>query len=190
MCRNSDIDNHTDIEVFVQIENLTHQQVRFWRDAAGWAPAAAASLLDRSMLDWQASLATSLKQWVDRESDGDLILAWANLGSLAEGALKLMLAVFYEDYIKDQHAPKRHSDQSPIEPDELMLGKLCAFFGKRIWEPGSDHAKYLINVMERRNAIHAFKKREIGSFAEFKVAARQHLRTLRYIDARLPYPHP
>ena len=182
------IDSLSDTEVLVAIEKLTHQQVHFWRDAGGWAPVSAAALLDRSMLDWQASLATSLKQWVDRESDGDLILALANLGSLAEGAMKLMLAVFYEDYVKDQHAPRRHSDQTLIEPDELMLGKLCALFGKRIWEAGSGHAKYLTEVMERRNAIHAFKKREIGTFVEFKVAARQHLRTLRYIDARLPYP--
>lgn len=183
-----DIDRLNDTEVLIKIEQLTHQQVQFWRDAGGWAPASAAALLDRSMLDWQASLATSLKQWIDRDSDGDLILAWANLGSLAEGLLKLMLAVFYEDYMKDQHAPRRDSDKSLIEPDELMLGKLCAFFGKRIWEPNSAHAKYLNNVMERRNAIHAFKKREIGTFTEFKVAIRQHLRTLRYIDGRLPYP--
>ena len=49
----------------------------------------------------QASLATSLSRWVGATSDGDLILAWANLGTLVEGQLKLFLCVYYEDYMKD-----------------------------------------------------------------------------------------
>ena len=76
MLGEENIDGLSYDEIAVEIEKLTHQQVHFWRDAGGWAPPSAAALLDRSMLNWQASLATSLKQWVGRESDGDLILAW------------------------------------------------------------------------------------------------------------------
>ncbi|WP_426079331.1 hypothetical protein [Janthinobacterium sp. PSPC3-1] len=92
MLEGENIDGLSDNEIAVEIEKLP-PAVHFWRDAGGWAPSATA-LLDRSMLSWQASLATSLKQWVGQQSDGDLILAWANLGSLAEGGMKLKVAVF------------------------------------------------------------------------------------------------
>ncbi len=64
-----------------------------WKNLTGWAPANAAALLDASRLDWLASLAHTLRLWTttkpnQEEHDGQLILAWANLGSLLEGTMK------------------------------------------------------------------------------------------------------
>lgn len=76
----------------------------FWSNASGWAPQDAAELLSRSRLDRQVSLSESLARWTTGPhplSDGDLILAWANLGCLVEGTLKLFLAVYYQDYQAD-----------------------------------------------------------------------------------------
>ena len=67
-------------------------------DMYGWAPHEAAELLDKSRLDRQVSLSQSLKLWNEDPkndaSEGHLILAWINLGSLVEGTMKLFLSVY------------------------------------------------------------------------------------------------
>ena len=78
---------------------------RFWKAAHGWAPIEAAGLLSKARLDWQVSLSSSLRNWLRDPpaalSDGDLILAWTNLGALIEGTLKLFLSVYYNDFQAD-----------------------------------------------------------------------------------------
>src|SRR5277367_5623413 len=87
-------------EVVLKIVRLNKGLAVFWGNSEGWASIDAANLLSRSRLDWQVSLSESLRYWIgeDKLSDGDLILAWANLGSLVEGTMKLFLSVFYDDY--------------------------------------------------------------------------------------------
>ena len=43
-------------------------------------------------------------------------------------------------------------------------------------------------IQQRRNAIHAFKDRDIGTKEEFTNNIRIYLNILRYINYRLPYP--
>ena len=40
-------------------------------------------------------------------TDGELILAWANLGALLEGTLKLFFSIYYSDFQTDIEALKR-----------------------------------------------------------------------------------
>src|SRR5690606_23061743 len=87
-------------ELCRRIASLTRCIMDFWSDG-GWAQGKAAALLNRSMLHWQVSLAESLSRWVNTSSDGDLILAWANLGALVEGQMKLFLCVYYHNYEND-----------------------------------------------------------------------------------------
>ncbi|WP_272480015.1 hypothetical protein [Aquibacillus koreensis] len=46
-----------------------------------------------------------MKKWNEctcsKAEDGDLILAWANLGTLVEGTIKLFLSVYLNDYLDD-----------------------------------------------------------------------------------------
>ncbi len=88
------IDTLTIAEVIDRIERLNTQLAAFWSKSDGWAPAHVAGLLGKSRLDWQVSLSGTLRLWVKRSqmytklSAGELILAWANLGSLLEGSVK------------------------------------------------------------------------------------------------------
>jgi len=43
-------------------------------------------------------------------------------------------------------------------------------------------------VQKRRNAIHAFKNRQIGTGEEFWQAVRRYQAMLEDVDDRLPYP--
>src|SRR5260370_41881562 len=67
-----DILSFTDEEICEAIAQETKRIMEFWKnDSAGWAPVEAAEILTRSMLDWQSSLARTLKIWLGRESDGE-----------------------------------------------------------------------------------------------------------------------
>ncbi|MCB0036378.1 MAG: hypothetical protein KDE51_20240, partial [Anaerolineales bacterium] len=153
------------------------------------APLGAAELLSKSRLDWQCSLSRCLKLWCQEapelEQSGHLILAWTNLGSLVEGTLKLFLSVRYETYKNDVDA-MRNKTGKLREPDGLTLEPIRQFFKKNIWDTAWDD--WVQHIQYRRNAIHAFKNREIGTHGELVDDIRTYLQLIRYINYRLPYP--
>lgn len=159
--------------------------VDFWADG-GWAHGEASLLLNKSMLHWQSSLAVSLSRWLDATSDGDLILAWANLGALVEGQLKLFLCVHCHDYANDPEGIRRRGKRT--DPDGTHLEELREFFVKRIWNLGTNGNPYVDFVQKRRNAVHAFQHREIGTHTEWIDALRLHLSFIRDLNGSLPYP--
>ncbi|MFC2085016.1 hypothetical protein ACFLS9_08170 [Bacteroidota bacterium] len=176
------------IEVIDRIIKLNSGLKKFWSDSEGWAPIEAAELLSRSRLDRQISLSHCLKNYIvnpyDESSDGHLILGWANLGSLVEGTMKLFLSAYYKTYKDDADVIIMRKEI--VNPDVLMLEKLRQFFKRKIWD--NDWDEFVHNIQIKRNAIHAFKDREIGDYSEFGNNIRQYLEMLRYINSRLPYP--
>jgi hypothetical protein len=184
------------LEVIQRIETLNRGLALFWKAAHGWAPLEAAGLLSKSRLDWQVSLSSSLRLWLREPlqalNDGDLILAWANLGSLVEGTLKLLLSVYYDDFQKDIDALKaagayNQKKHALMPPDGLTLEPLRKYVLARdlVGPAGTALIKL---VQERRNAIHAFKDRPIGDATEFWQAVRDYLALLHSVNGRLPYP--
>lgn len=175
-------------EVVERITALNEGLRVFWSGAEGWAPVKAAHLLAKSRLDRQVALSSTLKLWTTESSetmnDGKLILAWANLGSLVEGTMKLFLAVYYDTYKSDVNSIKKKL--KVLDPDGLQLEPLRKFFRVSIWDDPFD--KLVQQIQSRRNAIHAFQDRDIGTHAEFLDCVRQYLVMLRYINYRLPYP--
>ena len=175
-------------EVIQRIIRLNKELNHFWSKSAGWAPIEAAQLLSISRLDWQVQLSRTLQIWSDtadtQNSEGRLILAWTNLGSLLEGTLKLFLSVWYESYVKDVEAIKK-KDKLQL-PDCLQLEGLRTFFKKQIWD--DDFDKIALNIQAKRNAIHSFKNKDIGTWDDYSNAVKDYLIVLRYINFRLPYP--
>ena len=183
-------------EVVDRIESLNKGIAKFWSKSGGWAPVATAGLLGKSRLDWQESLSGSLRLWirepVNALTQAELILAWANLGSLIEGSIKTLLSVWYETYRGDIENLKKanaydHSKQAAHSPDGLGLEKLRVYC-KMKGLLGADGDALVELVQQRRNAIHAFKDRPIGDGLEFQNAVRAYLALLRSVNTRLPYP--
>ena len=175
-------------EITRRIAKLTENMVAFWGSARGWAPIEAAKLLSKSRLDWQSSLSRCLYLWIeppeDQVKEGHQILAYATLGALVEGALKLFLSVWYKDYKNDVNAIIRRGDI--VDPDILSLENLRIFFRDQIWGDAWDD--WILRIQQRRNAIHAYRDRDIGDHAEFIEDVREYLEFLRDINRRLPYP--
>lgn len=160
--------------------------MNFWKDPQGWAPIEAAELLNKSMLEWQSSLALTLGKWTGPLSDGELILAWANIGALLEGQLKLFLSAYYNDYLADAESIKKKGIVQ--DPDGVTLEPLRIFFNKRIWSPEQAWNAWILQIQQRRNAIHAFKAKDIGTSEELHAALRTLLLFIREMNSMLPYP--
>jgi hypothetical protein len=153
-----------------------------------------AALLSGSMLDWQVSLAGCLRRWLGCSTDGELILAWANLGTLVEGMLKLFLCVYLSDYRSDAAATGVAGlvkDGEVSNPDGLKFEQLKQYCAKcGMWKhtlKGDDWDKWIDHVQQRRNAIHSFKPRQIGTFEEWMADVRRFYDFVDEIDGRLPY---
>ena len=165
----------------------------FWSGAQNWAPIEAADLLTKSRLDRQVSLSNLLYRWVEppseAEKDAVQIIAYANLGSLVEGTLKLFLSVFYETYKIDSDAIVKFGKLQ--NPDVATLDPLRQYFKKKIWnteDPADAWDAWILKILQRRNSIHAFKHRDIGTFEELQDDIRAYLKLLRRINNQLPYP--
>ncbi len=176
-------------EVVRRIIEINQWLCHFWSNAHGWAPREAADLMSKSRLDRQVSLSKCLNIWISDEmlkhEEGALILAWANLCSLIEGTLKLYLAAFYEDYQQEDIFNDKKGKVA--DPDGLSLERLRVFFNKvKLWT--DDWNSYVIQVQQYRNAIHAFKDREIGTFSDFETCVKKYLKMVDEFNLSLPYP--
>jgi hypothetical protein len=188
--------------VVAEIVQITERVVANWDDG-GCAPDDAAKLLRESRLDRILSLSFTLNLWTSgttarAQRDGMLILAWANLGSLVEGWLKLFLCIYLSDYqhsVSSKRAEsifKRLWEESKAQAkdaDGLTLESLREFCRAEIWATSSDTKNWdswCRHIQERRNAIHAFKDRELGSFEEFQSDIRIFREFLDEITFRLP----
>ncbi|HCC94987.1 MAG TPA: hypothetical protein DEQ26_11825 [Flavobacteriaceae bacterium] len=189
------------LEVVEQIISFTEQLINFWKNSKGWAPDEAFEILDKSQLELHLEITKELKIFIlandANKSDGLLVIAWTTLGSLVEGLLKLFLCVYYKDYSKDPSSIKK-SNGTTIPPDELMLEKLKNFYSnkifdesiRKIWKEtgGFDWIKWINKIQQRRNSIHSFKKREIGTFQEYFEDLKNYQKFLKVINNMLPYP--
>ncbi len=178
--------------VLALIEAAQCDLASFWTDPTGWAPSDVASVFTRCRLDRQAQLARCLRLWVAEGStddgEGRLILARANLGALVEGAMQLGLTVFHQNYSASDKAPKKKGEL--VEAPEAMMEQLRVFFRDVFWLPEeSKHwDPWVLNVQRRRNAVHSFTDRDLGTHAEFLADVRVYLAFLGAINGRLPYP--
>ena len=176
-------------EIVKAICKLNDKIGTFWSKCAVWAPCEAAKLLGLVRLDWQTELSRCLFMWIEddqsRKSEGHLILAWVNLGSLLEGTLKFFLSVYLEEA---RIAGIRPFARMPNSPESLMLGQLRQFFIKN--NILNEEGEALVElVQKRRNVVPAFKDANIATWDEFVNAVRRYYSLLHNLEGRLPYPN-
>jgi hypothetical protein len=159
----------------------------FWSNCEGWAPENASGLLYEARLDRQLSFAYTLIDCVDpfpeEVKDAKIIMGYAALRSMSEGAIKLFFSAFAEDYLTDSLAiVKKNKIVSPegIGFDDLI--KLYLMKGDPSFEG------YLRRIQYRGNAIHHFKDRDIGSQSDLVADIKIYKNFLLAINHQLPYP--
>lgn len=160
---------------------------QFWRAADGWAPPTAAQLLTSARLDRQTSFAKTLrdclKPFPEDEREARQILGYATLRSMCEGALKLFLGVYVNDYFADPQAFLRKGAIAP--PETLSFDQLITFYESRV---DRKYNSFLRRVQKRGNAIHHFVDRQIGKQEDLQADISVLLQFLLSVNSRLPYP--
>lgn len=146
----------------------TNNTALLWKDVHGIAPVEAAKKLDKAMLNWMCELTNTLDIWLSKGismSEGELILAWANLGAVVESWLKFFYCVYYDDYCKEPIIGYKGKTK---EPEEASFDKLKEFSCGKLWndETSTDYT-WVDSVQYKRNAIHSFKYRDIGTAWDF-----------------------
>jgi hypothetical protein len=146
---------HTHAECCDEIARLTRETMTSWKVMArGWAPEAAADIIDSAMLDQQVSL--------------------------VEGQLKFFLTLYIEDAMRSPKPPKKVS--------AMRLQPLRDFYRANIWDNnlGFDWDAYVGKVQSRRNAIHAYEQKDIGSWPEWRECVITHLHFIESLSGSLP----
>ena len=180
-------------KVIDDIVRVTSSISDFWTQS-GWPPPNTRAILARSRLDRQVSLSHCLRLWLnnptDEDAEGQLILAWVNLRSLVEGAMKLFLTVWEDCYSDSPVTRRQKTKPKKIECDSLRLEDLRNYFAKHIWTDSSQHwDEWIKKIQKRGNAIHAYRDRDIGSHNEYFQALIEYREFLGgEIDGRLRYP--
>ena len=169
-------------------ENLirdTSNTCLIWKCSRGFAPDKAADLLDEAQLNWIEELTCTLKIWVDKGvsmTDGELILARANLGSIVESWIRLFLSIYVEDY---DNNPYLNNKGKKVPLKKMRFVDLQNYFCDVVY--GSDKYKsWLESVRKKRNAIHSFKDTDIGTPADFLDDIEQLYSFVDTIVNRLP----
>jgi hypothetical protein len=170
------------------MKEKSHLTFTFWETSTiGWAPDSVVNKLSVARLDWLKDLTDCLDIWVGKShslTDGELLLAWANLGTLVEGWLKLFYCVYYEDYRRNPLELRG----SLIEPNDMRFENLKQFSRGILWDKASDWDNWVERIQQKRNAIHAFNDRDIGTSIEFLEDIDMFNEFINIIDSRLPYP--
>lgn len=165
---------------------------RFWtEEASGWSPKETAELMENSRVDRLVSLSRSLRLWTrpyaDADQEGRLILAWANLGILVEGTMTWFLCVFESDYAQQ---PMKTKTGFGLQPNRLRFEEMSRFFRQHVWTARqvAEWDDWLSMVRDRRNSVHAFNHREIGTWSEWNEAVVRYHDFIGELDGRVPYP--
>lgn len=147
----------------------TKNTMLIWKNVHGIASNGTAKKMDLAMLDWQYELTKTLRVWIDKGLEmttGELILARANLGAVVETWLRFFYCVFYDDYMKQ---PKKDRNGKVLEPEnDMRFEDLKIFSTGILWDDNeSEDYKWVDSVQKKRNAIHSFTYRNIGTPEEF-----------------------
>lgn len=148
---------------------MTQYYCDLWRYNNFVAPVSVQNKMNKAKLDWLVELTQTLAIWINKDkklTDGELILAWTNLGAIVECWLKFFFCVFYEDYKRSAFAINYKGKF--IEPNSSNFDSLIANNIGILWDNEEDcEHQWVKEVQHNRNAIHAFNPREIGDEASF-----------------------
>lgn len=169
-----------------EIKKSTKEILTEWKDVYGFAPNSVADKLANAKLNWVIELTDSLEIWTKKSiflTEGELLLARANIGAVVEGWLKFFYCVYYEDY---KGAPVRTNNQEMIEPNDLRFERLKQFSRGKLWELNDEWDKWVESIQQKRNAIHAFNDREIGDAFMFMNDVEKLKEFIELVNTSLP----
>ena len=155
-----------EIRDYDRMKVLTQNFIVLWKHTNGIAPISVERKFAQAMLEWMGSLTDTLDLWlknVDTMSKGELILARVNLGALVECWLKLFYCAYYEDYLDNPLKKNKKKKEEIIEPEKLRFEQLKIYGVGKLYEKDSVRYNWINTVQDKRNAVHIFQYKDIGT---------------------------
>lgn len=156
-------------ECFYKIKKRTSKVIDTWKECRLVVPKNVADTFEIIDLDKLMELTNTLSIWIEKGvnmTNGELILAWTNLGAIVEAWLIFVYCVYLEDYENDPKKIKRYEKE--IEPKDASFDQLKEYSVSRLWESRDAlEYKWVDKVQRYRNSIHFSKKVDIGTGKEF-----------------------
>lgn len=113
-------------------------------------------------------------------------MAWANLGALVEGTLKLFCSVYLKDYLKSDRIKTDKKGKAKL-PDIICLEELKVIMAKEAGF-GLEWFNFVGDVQKYRNAIHAYQDRDLGGQQVFLGLIEKYYCFIKEVNLSLPYP--
>lgn len=158
-----------------------------WKDVHGITSKDTALKLDVAMLDWQCELTNTLEIWIEKGlsmTEDELILARANIGAVVESWLKFFYCVYYDDYCRN---PITDRKGKMVEPEKISFENLKNFSIGKLWDNAkSEEYIWVDSIQDKRNAIHSFKYRDIGTPWDFLLDIDHLYEFVDNINSHLP----
>lgn len=226
------------MDTLKEIIDITENNLNLWEKYSGIGPIEVHEILSNVRFDRIISLTEALEIWVSKElmTDGELILANTNLGSLVESWLKFFYVVHYWSNVKNlnynqfkegkkskkrieyedrkvsienngsvQTEQKKELSELRAEmkeilkaPNDLQLDFLIHYSKDNLLllvdidNHDNEHIyneklyDWLRGIQKKRNSIHSFNSKEIGTTADFKKGLQSFLELLIEILDRVP----
>ena len=176
--------------IFEKLQTQTKNMSLIWKETRGIAPDSVADKLDDAMLKWMCELTDTLGIWIEKGTsmtDGELILARINMGSLVECWLKFFYCAYYEDYLNAPHKVSKKGKEIIIEPEKMKFEDLINHSIGILWKDKNDpHCAWAKKIQNYRNAVHAFNYRDIGDAERFIADIDEYYGFVNLILGRLP----
>lgn len=183
---------------YIVMKRHSHEVFKSFKNSIrGWGPDSVADLLEIARLDWLSDFTNIIDSWkeiaesdmISKMTEGQLLLAYTTLGALVEGWLKLFYCAHYESY-KDETSQQIYMNvpgaATQITPNELSFEKLKVFSRDIIWDKGEPFDLWVDKIQQRRNAIHAFNDRNIGTPQEYLADIGMYCEFVDELYTRLP----
>lgn len=159
-----------------------------WQHVRGIAPDKVAAKLENANLNGLIYMTDTLEIWINKGAEmteGELILAVTNLGAVVESWLRFFYCVYYDDYIKEPI--KKTKGTRIMEPEKAQFIDLINYGVRKLWNDKSDpEYVWVDSVRVKRNAIHIYQKREIGTAIDFLKNIEQLYTFVEHILLQLP----
>ena len=153
-------------ERYKRLLRQTKNTCLLWKYARGFASDKSADLIEEANLNWISDLTLALEIWIDKGedmTDGELILARANLGSVVESWIRLFLSIYIEDYDNNRFKNPKGNN---VRLKDMSFCELQIYFCETVLGDNK-YDEWLERVRLKRNAIHSFKNKDIGTSREF-----------------------
>lgn len=207
--------------ILSEIQSKTNEILGFWQNKAReYASPRSRAKLEATRLDLIKDLTDTLTIWQKKLpslKDGELILAYANLGTLVEGWSKFFYCFYYksyEDYQKDKkhiNQEKRISTKKERKREKLLMKEImirASFEKSKLDNDISDFIDTMINssiveqlfnenrelqewtheIINKKRIVDVFNSTDIKNSMEFEEDLKQLSLFIDEINSKLNYP--